>query len=330
MSRVLLVYDVKGWAWYYRACDLQTFAPPQYTVDIVPIAEFNQWGPGRASKYDAVFNFSWTTCNIPLTRHAGRSVALLTCNGIAYDEMSEDNWDSWATTPSRRRSRAANRLRAFDGIIAVNERLAAEARSLGANVTLIPSGVNTDVFHPCRLRDREPRRDGSQLVVGWCGNPRGKRSVKGMEQILKPLMVRLGSDKFDWQINDRNHENAISRSNMSEWYRGLGVLICTSINEGTPSPVFEAASSGIAVLSTDVGMVTDWGTMREMKLIAPAYRNSSTAAVTIDWFERRLLELHANADMCHGLGLALNLECFRSFSYQEDIAKRYLECIAHG
>ena len=43
-------------------------------------------------------------------------------------------------------------------------------------------------------------------------------------------------------------------SEMAAFYRGLDVYVCFSSSEGTCVPLLEAAASGVAIVSTDVGV----------------------------------------------------------------------------
>lgn len=333
MPRLLLVPDVRGWAWWYRAVDLQAFASPGYQVDVMPVAEVNdavRTGSLRPEAYDAVFHFSWTQMDLDAWRRARRLTCLVTCGGLMFNQVDAADWRTRSVSKSRVRFRAKRRLPRYDGVVVVNNALYESVRELHDNTVLIPSGVNGDFW-----QYREPRRYDGRLRVGWCANPRGVRTVKGMAEILHPLMDRLGRDEYDWAVNDRWHETALSREDMREWYADLDVLISTSIIEGTPSPPFEAAACGRAVLATDTGVVADWTYLRQRDLVAPAYRDDTTARHTVEWFAERLRMIRGivdarGADYLATLGRLLRQSAIANFGYREpaDIAKRYLTFIA--
>jgi len=56
MTRILLVYDVEGWAWHRRCLALQKYAPADCEVEIL---SQNDYRPGMEGKVDAMLWFSW-------------------------------------------------------------------------------------------------------------------------------------------------------------------------------------------------------------------------------------------------------------------------------
>ena len=324
--KALLIYDVPGWAWHRRAQDLQTFAPENTHVTIVSDAECDKLcrrTNNFPAQFAAVFALNWPGCSVYFLRGpAKRLVSLSTSSGPLYDAVDESNWDSWIYTPSRCESRARKRMPMFDAMIAVNEEIAAKARSFNPNTYRIPSPVNTD-FYQYRPILRKP--DG-RLRVGWCANPLGKKTVKGYKEVLEPLMA-LDIPGIDWQINTNNYKTALTREEMKLWYRDIDVFLCTSINDGTPSPVFEAASTGRIIVSTDVGCVKDWELPHELELIVPRYYNQDTADVTIERLANILERLRdATSGHLNNVSMLLRKSIEETLSYKV-LAPQYFKVI---
>ena len=174
-AKALLIYDVPGWAWHRRAQDLQTFAPEGVDVTIISDSEADKFCRANGeypAQFDAIFALNWPGCNLhSLANRAKRLVGLSTSSGPLYDAVDESNWDTWIYTPSRCESRARKRMPQFDAMIAVNEEIAAKARTFNPDTHRIPSPVNTDFYN---YRPRE-RKKGDRLRVGWCANPRADR-----------------------------------------------------------------------------------------------------------------------------------------------------------
>ena len=86
---------------------------------------------------------------------------------------------------------------------------------------------------------------------------------------------------IEWEVNTHDYTTAMTRHEMKLWYRDIDVFLCTSINDGTPSPIFEAASTGRIIVSTDVGCVRDWQLPHSLDLVVPRYHNRETADARI-------------------------------------------------
>lgn len=322
MPRVLLLYDVPNWTWGRRCEDLQAFRPAGVDADIMGSDQADRKFRSDRSwvdHCDAVFDLNWTCGALDLTKAAKRGVGLVTCAGLLHDKATDEDWDTWVVTGLRNARAAAERLPQFDALIAVNRRLREEASRYNPNTYLVPSPVNTDFYTP------GPPPQDRKLRVGWCASPRGIRSVKGHKEVLAPLMDRT-FNKYDWVTNTRDYRDALTREQMVAWYHGIDVLVCTSINEGTPSPIFEAASCGRAILSTDVGCVADWKLPHELDLITGTYRNRREAEQVIEATAARLEHFDRHRDALAIAGQQLRESVVHDYSYQV-LAPRYYEAI---
>jgi glycosyltransferase involved in cell wall biosynthesis len=120
----------------------------------------------------------------------------------------------------------------------------------------LSDGVNLDRFFPLEERSSSEK----PLSIGWVGNSAwGKHfgtDLKGRRGIFDVALSMLEARglPFDTQVAD-SAETRIPVDEMPGFYRNLDVLACTSAIEGTPNPVLEAMASGVAVVSTDVGIV---------------------------------------------------------------------------
>jgi glycosyltransferase involved in cell wall biosynthesis len=98
------------------------------------------------------------------------------------------------------------------------------------------------------------KRNRSIFTVGWVGRIDGakNRELKGYDLVLealKGLKVKLDIRTFK--------ENYVTRAQMVSFYQGLDCFICSSRSEGLPNPVLEAASCGIPIITTRVGIIPE-------------------------------------------------------------------------
>lgn len=333
MKKVVIVFDVCGWAWHRRAQDIQAFAPPEYEVDIHnETAFFARYDGPAISEPDAIFFMSWASSPTKLLIRAQRIVTLVTSSGPLYDHIDDADWRTRIITGSRNKPRAMTRLPPLNGVICVNRELASSVEPYARPTYLIPSGVNCDVYHSGKPPDNE------KFTVGWCGNPTPTRkgySVKGYDEVLVPLMKLRPN--WNWSLNTRNHHRALGREEMAAWYRTLDAFVCTSICEGTPSPVFEAAASGVPIVSTDVGCVADWNfpglpdwcpdIPHGAGLIVPSYHDATGAERTIEHISAILDELESKTvDDRVMIGSVLRRSLIADYHY-DTISPRYLRAI---
>lgn len=115
-----------------------------------------------------------------------------------------------------------------------------------------------------RLHRFEPKNVRNELTtLGWCGVKNSTTSnffgdnmkrYEMFEEICKRTgLTPIVSNK------DYNYET------MREFYNLVDLFICTSISEGGPLPVYEAIACGVPVISTSVGLVSEF---KEMKLFS--------------------------------------------------------------
>lgn len=121
---------------------------------------------------------------------------------------------------------------------------------------VVPDGVDLTFFSPTgRVFDAE-----RPLRIGWVGNSEWGSTIetdlKGKHTVLEPAFAKLREAGLTFEI--RVADRAVDRipsEKMPDFYREIDVLVCTSAIEGTPNPVLEAMASGVAIVTTDVGIV---------------------------------------------------------------------------
>jgi|GEM_PF-2913427 len=323
MSRVLVVYDVDGWAQHRFASGVAKYAPEGMEVVTCDTPGYlNRMEPEDRARFDGVCTPLFASFKKPGCK---RLVALLASHALMHDAYDPKNFLTLGVTKDRHRRLARKILTRADAAIARNNALASSLRPYNTRIQVIPAGVDVEIFHP---RGRTPTPHG-KLRVGWCGNKHCKlnRNFKGYEHILRPLMSRPFASDFEWQINTRDFRNALSPPEMAQWYRSLDVFLTTASAEGTPNPPMEAAACGCCVLATNVGQLSDWGELHSRKLLLPTYENDEEARGVVRLFEQELSLLNRDRERLRECGEALAASIQTRYSY-EHIAPRVIAHVA--
>ncbi|MFI6074397.1 glycosyltransferase [Actinoplanes sp. NPDC051343] len=183
------------------------------------------------------------------------------------------------TSPAHRIAYERELGRAVDRVIVQCEDERAELLNLGVprtRMTLLPSGVNTEVFSPegpaaprergrariltvARLVERKgiedliralPRVPGADLVVAG-GPPAGRLAVDPYAQKLRRLAAEL-------KVSDRVRLlGAVPAQEMPAWYRSSDVVAATPWYEPFGLSPLEAMACGVPVVASAVGGLTD-------------------------------------------------------------------------
>lgn len=234
--KILFVVDTPGWALDHTADELIKHLPFDcekcYCSDI---------GKKLPAGYDHIHYMNWLD---------GKEWGSRVSGGVC-----SHNWMLKHETEARKR------IPTLRFVTAISNKLRADMIGLKARETFYcPNGVDTEKFLPLEVGPRP-------FTVGWMGqattggfgekyNREGFKiwDIKGYELVLEPLMECLKGE-VDFKILDRGPGNAVLYDEIPAWYRDIDVYLCTSLWEGCPFPVLEAASCGKAIVSTDVGVV---------------------------------------------------------------------------
>lgn len=310
--RILVRADAHGWAFSRRAGAYACYAPDGWDVQVEH--------PDRSRDsdiWDAVFLLD---CHASPVAYGDVQYARLMASHCWLHDPDPDDWRTRGCNNNRCRSK---RERVFGRapVVAVYNRqqLECAAEMPQHRFVLAPYCPDCSIFRPWQ------RRRTDKLRVGWCYQVSGGlNSFKGLSDVLVPLVAVLG-DSVDWSVLTPQAGSALNTAELADWYNSIDVFLCTSSAEGGPQGPFEAAASGCVVVSTDVGQVSDWQTLRDMNLIVPTYRNPSSAETTVRCMAATIRALDDDRELLEACSAALVGDIRDHWSAEQECPKQLTE-----
>jgi len=301
MKRILWVADVQNWALANTGKAIQK----HIDMDIVYVSDEPRFDNRMLDEYDHIHSANWL------------DLQTLSSHPKVTGGVCSHNWFlKWLGV-------AKKELPKFKKLVAISQKLFDKVKHYNPNTFYIPNGVDMKLFQSVKHT--------GEFVVGWCGQKttggfgelktKEKRpiyDIKGYELLLKPLMKVMGNTRF--KVLARDYTTAMDYEEMPEWYSDIDVLICTSLWEGCPFPVLEAASCGKAVISTHVGIVPELIKDGHNGFIVDNVRSRENIPKAINTFKNHINLLKSDRDLCYHMGNN-NREAVMKFSWGKVMPK---------
>ena len=171
---------------------------------------------------------------------------------------------------------------------------------------------------------RYKSKEENKLVVGWIGNSNWNikyQDFKGFHSILEPVVNELIEEGYNIEKNYADR-NVIFRTNeeMPAYYQSIDVCIVVSTFEGTPRPIIEAMASGVPVITTDVGIVSEVFGPKQKEFVLGDRDNCKNDEFIKINLKQKLIELYNNKEKI----IELSEENYEYAKYN-DIDHTYLE-----
>ena len=266
MTDLLILYDVDGWAYHFRAQALARYAPTDFRVRIAAVDVLDGRPEDHAATPDETELWSChhgqrlqpATVATAVDRILGDTapdLVFVLCHHQAKRvrrAVRDRNWPtkivvSWNNGWPRRVAEF-QATRALADAMIVNNRDYWERAGRLPGTYPIANGVDLETFRLVTpLGERSPR-------VLWCGS-QYHRHVKGYDALVVPVFERLEASGIACEalLVDSRGPERLDRSAMADWYNTGTVFMCASESEGTPNTALEAAASGCTVVTTRVG-----------------------------------------------------------------------------
>ena len=248
--RLLIVYDVPNWIFERHARTLQSLLCDDFEIHRCLFTE-----PFDEDAWDLIYVMEF---------------------GLISDEQVMQPWKyvtgvrshvSWNNVPAPVLAKIIRDR--YQRAHVVSRRLHDLLAPWYPEVTYVTHGIDGERF---AFSMRAPS-EGRPLRVGWAGNR--LTPAKGFQQFIEPLARIPGVELAVCGYADRN----LSKEEVAEWYRSVDVYVCASDSEGSNNALLEAAATGCAIVTTDVGTVPEFLRHDIEALIVPREAEAFVAAI---------------------------------------------------
>jgi len=229
--KILMVCDVKGWAWWIKSHYIKKYLSNEFDIDIINII-----GDGRKSinkkKYDIYFTFGYSF--------------------IHYFNNIPKNKKITGITAHRNIKKISSSLKQAGFLHANSMLLYNEFKSINKNIFYVPNGVDDQMFYKKKDYDLMNR---DKIVVGHVGK---LSPMKKQKEIIEPAMKQLKKYGFVYKPHYNNYKTKIPHNKMSDIYQNFDLLIVASIEDGTPASLLDGASCGIPTIGNNIGNIPEF------------------------------------------------------------------------
>jgi hypothetical protein len=219
--KVLMFYDLKGWAWWHRVNNIARHQPEDIITDSLPVfADFNH------QLYDFIVIFDSFHTNI-IFKVPGEKLIIGCSCPIKIKEF-------------------VNALLVFKPLAGLvnNREMYNYARDF-YKIFYCPNGVDEVLFKPGTDKIKN-------LTASWVGNS-GHFVDKGLANI-RSVCKKVKIPLITCDRSDNQNGILLTHNELRDKiYHKTNFYICFSDYEGTPNPALEALSCGLPVITTKVG-----------------------------------------------------------------------------
>ena len=280
--KIAVLADTRGWAHDVIAGHVRRNLPPEFEVDLFYLFDENFTRrlavAVNEADYDLIHLMSWRYW--PVIKDWGFSREKLVTTILGHRELGGNNRRGFLEVMGN-----------FACASTISQRLYGELVSVLPRLFLTPCGVDTQAFYP---GPQGMDMDGG-FAFGAVGRHYVERDggddIKGWKRILEPLAAELRPLRAHYLQVDRAAR--IPYKAMPDFYRRCHCYVCASRSEGNPLPLLEAAASGLALLSTDVGVAPEIIEKGRNGWILPRDRRA---------FARAIIDLSGQRERCVAMG----------------------------
>ncbi|MBR1803013.1 MAG: glycosyltransferase [Clostridia bacterium] len=339
MKKIALIVDIEGWAFHLAANLIKEALKTRFDVDIFysksePFNENLIKILEQVKNYD-IIHFFWRKTLLPICDSniqeelARKNIKVedlkqKLSTGV-YDHLfiGDSSYNELFNTFCKKYVVSSQKL--YD-IYQNNSTIKNPDRILGDT-------FDERIFFP-KYSERSLRQSADQLVIGWVGNSEWNNQLKdengkpidfkGYHTVLLPVIKELQSEGYHIQLYCADKKtNYIPSNEMCHYYRNIDIYTCVSISEGTPKPLLEAMGSGVATITTDVGVAKEYLGNKQQEFILPAREIGKSEDKIKEELKNKIIKLYNDRKLLLELSQE-NYEQSKYFNYQA-YQQKYLD-----
>lgn len=220
--KLMILYDIKGWAYYHEAIGLQKYLR-QNKIDasIENYPKFyGKYSESQKKKYDLVFLYPRQAR--PLTYPPQKTITKFSSFGdfSKQKDLNSDNFIKFVCTNKQ-----------------ILEKAITQLPHRKNKIVYIPLAIDTEIFTNTPLEKR------AKLTFAFAGNH--KRRGKGYDIISQSIKNAGNKINFKQALAG---PNKLSYHQMNDFYNSIDVIICMSSAEGGPLTGFEGGACGVPMI----------------------------------------------------------------------------------
>jgi asparagine synthase (glutamine-hydrolysing) len=248
--RIRIIADVPHWIFERHALTLQKNLADEFEIEVGYMGDAID-----ESRYDLIYPLEW---NLVPPHQIQSPIKWITGvrSHISWNDKNPDEF-GWVIREK------------FQQVHAVSERLCKELKSFREDILSLTHGIDLNLFQPQSKPFSNPKR----IRIGWAGNRRSP--AKGFEQFIAPLADIAGVELIFCGYSD----HLMNLDEMRHFYESIDIYICSSSTEGNNNSILEAAAMGRAIVTTDVGTVSEYLVHEHSALIVPRSAEAFRSAV---------------------------------------------------
>ncbi len=295
---ILLVADVKGWAFDNIAQYLVKLLESRYDVRVVYVSDYKDYNDfldalNAISKIDFIHFFYRVYLrdllqyfiNDPLNPKLKPLLKAAIVTSIP-DKMFLQECDIIENE-------------SFFSFVDNYYTVSKELHKIYSRINIYPKPWRDVIFDNVIISTKPNFKSKDKLQITWIGNSNSGSSyfgpdydLKGLHTVILPALMKL---KKTSSIEINTIDSASQKLSKQETYnilKNTDILLIASKCEGTPLPLIEAMASGCAIISTDVGIIPE---------VLPEEQKRFIIERNVDSFVRAILALDKDRELLSNL-----------------------------